>query len=213
MTPPRPYNNQVRHQQQEALRQRIVEAAAHLHARQGGLATTYADVAKQAGVSLPTVHKHFPSADDLFVSCTRHIAELGPVVRAQQILGAIDLAQAAETLVASLDEINAYFEPWLVWREHEHIQVLADITLHQQQELTALCDAVLDRHGVAGDRRELAALWESLLNFELWHRLVRAHKLTRAHVRRLLVQLLLGAAGPRPAAPHPKGPTARSSRP
>jgi hypothetical protein len=74
-----------------------------------------------------------------------------------------------------------------------------------------LCEAVLARHEVAGDRRELAAVWETLLHFELWHRLIRRHKLTRVAVRRRLIHLLLAAVGPQPAAPSPSRPSRRKS--
>ena len=54
-------------------------------------------------------------------------------------------------------------------------------------------------------RHERAATWESLIHFNLWHRLVREHKLSRASVRGLLVHLLLAVIGPQPAArPNPR---------
>jgi hypothetical protein len=69
---------------------------------------------------------------------------------------------------------------------------------------------VMERHSVGGPRGEIAAVWESLLNFELWHRLVREHKLPRAAVRAHLLSLMLAAAGQQPAPLSPR-PTGRSS--
>ena len=55
--PPRPYDNASRQLQQAELKSRIAAAAAELHASQGALATSYAQIAERAGVSLPTVYK------------------------------------------------------------------------------------------------------------------------------------------------------------
>jgi hypothetical protein len=73
-----------------------------------------------------------------------------------------------------------------------------------------LCEALLTRHCVAGPRGEIAALWESLLDFELWHRLVRVHKLPRTAVRAHVLSLLLAVTGPQPAS-RSKRPTRRIS--
>ncbi|NPC55170.1 TetR/AcrR family transcriptional regulator [Caenimonas soli] len=199
----RAYNNQTRQQLQTELKQRIVEAAVQMHAQKGGLGTSYADIAQAAGVSLPTVYKHFPQLDTLFQSCTAHVAQAAPALPVDSILAAPDLASAALQLVDAMDQLNAYFEPWLVWRDHGRNQFLAELGAQRRQQLTGLCAAILARHGLTGG----AALWESLLHFELWHRLVRGHQLPRAEVRRSLHQLLLAVAGPLPATSSSAGPT------
>src|SRR5436190_17115049 len=96
---PRAYNNQTRQQRQTELKQRIVEAAVQLHAQKGGLGTTYADIAQTAGVSLPTVYKHFPQLDTLFQSCTAHVGQVAPALPVDNIMAAPDLASAALQLV------------------------------------------------------------------------------------------------------------------
>ena len=92
--PPRPYNSETRRRKQAELRERIAAAAAELHAQQGAVATSNADIARQAGVSLPTVYSHFPSQDDLLGACTAHVASRAPQVPVEQILGAPDLRVA-----------------------------------------------------------------------------------------------------------------------
>lgn len=206
MTPPRSYDTTLRREQQEELRRRIVEATARLHARQGGLATTYAQIAAEAGVSLPTVHKYFPHADDVFRACTAHVAAQGPQLPVERILAAPTAEAAARALVDALDALHAHFEPWLAWREHEHIDVLARLEASRKDQLTGLCAAVLERHRAAADVPTAAAVWESVLGFEMWHRLVHEHGLPRERARGLLVELLLGVCGPRPAVASPHGP-------
>lgn len=202
----RAYNNETRQQQQAELKERIAAAAAKLHAGKGALATSYAEIAQAAGVSLPTVYKHFPELGDLVTACTGHAASLAPPIPAEQILAAPDLATAAQLLVQAMDRLNAYFEPWLVWREHERIPVLREINAAQRRQLTGLCAAVLARHG-APDARQVAATWETLLHFELWHSLVRHHKLPRTAVRATQLHLLLAVTGPQRAPASPLRPS------
>jgi AcrR family transcriptional regulator len=207
---PRAYNNETRQQQQAELKERVAQAAIRLHAQRGALATSYADVAQEAGVSLPTVYKHFPALDDLLRACTSHVGARAPALPVDEILAAPTLAQAAEILVEAMDRVNAYFEPWLVWKERGRIAVLEEMAAARRKSFVQLCMGLLERHGVAGPRRELAAVWESLLNFDLWHRLVRDHKLPRTAVRAHVLSLLLAVTGPQPAAPLTRPPRRRS---
>lgn len=56
----RAYRSDHRRRQAAETRRRVVEAALELFGRQGYAATTFADVAGQAGVSIQTVQKHGP---------------------------------------------------------------------------------------------------------------------------------------------------------
>ncbi|MEJ6023542.1 TetR/AcrR family transcriptional regulator [Ramlibacter sp. PS4R-6] len=204
---PRAYNSETRKQQQAALKARIAEAAVQLHAEKGVLGTSYADVAQRAGVSLPTVYNHFPTQDDLIGACTGHAASLAPELPVGDMLAAPTLAAAAEMLADAMDRMHLYFEPWMAWGERRVIPTLQQILDGERRQLTGLIAQLLAAHLGAGDHREAAATWETLLSFDFWHRLVREHKLARTAARRQVVQLLLAAAGPLPAAspsPRPK---------
>ncbi|HLS55524.1 MAG TPA: TetR/AcrR family transcriptional regulator [Zeimonas sp.] len=198
--PPRPYNSETRRRKQAELRERIAAAAAELHAQRGAVATSNADIARQAGVSLPTVYSHFPSQDDLLGACTAHVAGRAPQVPVEQILGAPDLRAATERLVDAADALNAHFAPWKAWREDRVIPFLARMSDAARAQQTALIAQLLERHFGAGDHREVAATWETLLSFDPWHRMVLEHGLPRPAVRRQLVQMLLAVVGPQPAA-------------
>lgn len=198
---PRAYAIHTRRQQQLALKANIAAVAAQLHATQGVLNTTYAQIAKCAGVAIPTVYKHFPSLDELVRGCTAHVVRQAPEFPAEHILAAPDIESAVQRLVVALDRLNAYFEPWVTWREQDRLPALAEMAAHRRMELTALCAAVLKRHGAHSALRDAPSIWEALIHFECWQRLVREHKLSRTAVRRTLVHLLLAVAGPQPAAP------------
>ncbi|MBC5763738.1 TetR/AcrR family transcriptional regulator [Ramlibacter albus] len=207
---PRAYDTTTRELQQAELKARIAAAAAELHRTQGALATSWADIAREAGVSLPTVYKHFPTMDDLLQACTGHVAAQAPQFAAEAIVAAPDLEAAARALVEAVEMQHHHFAPWRAWREHGQLPALARMYEQQRVQLTGLCQQVLARHGV-DDARSVAAVWEALLHFELWHRLVHAHGMARAAARERIVHLLLAAAGPRPAAPTPARPKPRKT--
>jgi AcrR family transcriptional regulator len=194
----RPYNNATRRRQQAALKARIAAATVGLHAEKGAVATRYADIAKAAGVSLPTVYKHFPTQDALLQGCTGHVTARAPELPVATILAAPDLPAAARLLVAAMERQHLHFEPWLAWREDRVIPFLAGMSGDIRRGRAALAAEVLKRHGVRKGHKDAVAAWESVLSFDLWHRLVREHGLSRRAARGVLVRLLLAAvaAGP-----------------
>ena len=200
--PPRPYNNESRLQSQAELKSRIAAAAARLHAEKGALGTSWADIAQAAGVSLPTVYKHFPDFETLIPACTGQAARLAPPLPVERVLACEDLAEAAQAFAQACDQLNAYYEPWLAWGESPRLEPLARLQAQEREAFTGLCRQVLQRHlpGSAG-LAEMAAQWQALLDFPLWHALVRRHGLSRAATRRHITHLLLAATGPQPADP------------
>lgn len=193
---PRAYNAESRRRQQAERKARIAAATAGLHAQKGVAGTSYADIARQAGVSLPTVYSHFPTQDELLRGCTAHVAARAPGIPLQVVLVAADLPAAADLLVASMERVHLHFEPWLARREDGVVPFLAAASAALCRDRTALVARVLERHLGSGSRPELEAAWESLLSFDFWHRLVRAHGLSRAAARRVIVQCLLSLAAP-----------------
>jgi AcrR family transcriptional regulator len=208
----RPYDNTTRRRRQAALKERIAAATAGLHAKKGVVGTRYADVARAAGVSLPTVYKHFPTLDVLLQGCTGHVVAQAPPLPVAKVLAADDLATAARLLVAAMERQHLHFEPWLAWREDRVIPFLAGMSEAIRRDRAALVAELLKAHGVRGGLRETVAAWESLLSFDLWHRLVREHGLSRRAAHAVLIRCLLAAAGPDPEPPA-STPKERSQRP
>jgi AcrR family transcriptional regulator len=179
--------------------QRVAAATAELHAEKGQVATSYADIAHRAGVSLPTVYSYFPTQAALMSACTGHVAAGAPPLPVEEILAAPDLQAAAATLVISMDALHAYFQPWLSWRAEGAIPFVAELRINNRDRLTKVLVQLLSRRR-KGAPAACAAAWESILSSDLWERLVRQHALPRAGVRALLIDLLLAALGPEPAA-------------
>lgn len=188
--------------------QRVAAAAAELHAEKGPVATSYADVAERAGVSLPTVYSYFPTQDALMSACTGHVAAGAPELPLDEILGASDMREAAVKLVIAMDRLHAYFEPWVSWRADTAIPFLAQLRATNRDGLLVFLRRLFSLHR-KGSQAACAAAWESLLSFDLWQRLVRQHALPRTRVRALLTDLLLSALGPEPATSLRSGPRRR----
>jgi AcrR family transcriptional regulator len=193
---PRAYNSELRLQKQAELKERIAAATATLHARKGAMATSYAEIAAAAGVSLPTVYAHFPTQDELLQGCTRHVAARAPALPIESLLAAPDLPAAAALMADAMEQQHLYFEPWLSWRENRVIPFLAAMSSEVREQLSALVARVLKRHLGPGEHREAVAAWESALSFDFWHRLSRGHGLSRPAVRRVIVSCLQAIAEP-----------------
>jgi AcrR family transcriptional regulator len=100
----RKYDSRRRQASAARTRQAIVEAAVRLHAI--GI-TTVSAVADEAGVSLPTVNKYFPTREDLFGACTRYVAERLEIVPPEELAA---IADPAERLAAVVRQLFAVFE-------------------------------------------------------------------------------------------------------
>lgn len=192
---PRSYDSTLRLQRQAELKARIAAAAVALHAEKGAVATSYADIARVAGVSLPTVHAHFPTQDDLMAGCTGHVAARAPAFPAEAILGAPDLATALDALASAMDQQHRHFEPWLVWRQERIVPLLATLSARTREHRAGFVAQLLRKHLGPGDHREAVATCEAVLSFDFWHRLVRGHGLSRPAVHRALVRCLAAGTG------------------
>src|SRR6201999_51746 len=101
---PRPYRSQLRQQQAEQTRSRVVAAAAELFAADGYARTTFAKIAAAAGVSVETVQGHGPKAA-LIIAAVEHAAfgvsgeeNVFNLDVGQRILAVHDPAEAADAL-------------------------------------------------------------------------------------------------------------------
>ena len=189
--PRRKYDNKIRRQKQDELKSSIAAATAQLHAEKGAAQTSYADIARLADVSLPTVYKHFPSEDDLFLGCTSHVAERAPLFPHKEILAAGNLDSAIKMLVEAMEQQHLYYEPWLSWRMEGYVTFVAEISVRIRHQQSDQIEQMLGHFLGPARRKNVIAGCETMLNFDAWHRLVRGHQLTRKDAKRSLVQSLM----------------------
>jgi hypothetical protein len=139
--------------------------------------------------------------NELLQGCTSHVIAKAPPFPAEAILSAPDLPAAAALLATAMEQQHLHFEPWFTWREDRVVPFLAEMSEGFRKLQTAFLSKLLALHLGKGVRREMIAGWESILSFDLWHRLVRSHGLPRPAARRVLVQCLLALIEPVPASP------------
>ncbi|MFI6144389.1 TetR/AcrR family transcriptional regulator [Streptomyces sp. NPDC051109] len=87
-------------------RQRIIEAALHLHGTAGPASTSIAAIADRAGVTRLTVYRHFPDETALFEACSGHWLSLQRLPR-PEVWGAFE--DPFERLTAGLTDIYRFY--------------------------------------------------------------------------------------------------------
>lgn len=194
----RKYNNKRRLQKQDELKSRIAAATAELHASKGAAETSYADIARQAGVSLPTVYSHFPDEGELFRGCTSHVADNAPLLPASEILAAPSLYAAIEMLVDAMEQQHIFYEPWSSRRMEGYVNFLAEMSVQIREQQSATIEKIIRHFLGPGKRQSMIAGCETVLSFDFWHRLVRGHGLPRSQARQILIQSLHSILGQLP---------------
>lgn len=131
--------------------ERLVEAARKVFADQGGQASMEA-IAKQAGVGVGTLYRHFPKRIDVVEAVYRSDVDT--------------LVEAAETSALSLPPWEA-LEAWLrayvdyarakrvfLNELHEAFEKNPDLKPASRERISAACELVLARAQAAGEARE-----------------------------------------------------------
>ncbi|WP_239516045.1 MULTISPECIES: TetR/AcrR family transcriptional regulator [unclassified Streptomyces] len=103
---PRGYEMRKRAEDVGRTRQRIVEAAVHLHGTSGPAWTTIAAIAERSGVTRLTVYRHFPDETALFEACSGHWLSRQRLPRPEE-WGAIE--NPVERLSAGLADLYRFY--------------------------------------------------------------------------------------------------------
>jgi AcrR family transcriptional regulator len=171
----RPYEKRARAAQEQATRQRIIEAAIELHGTVGPARATISAIAERAGVRRATVYRHFPDERALFLGCSGTWAERNPVPDPATWASIPD---PAARLAAALDAIYAWYErvePMLslVLRDADAVPVVAEI--QQAGRLAYFAgveDGLASGWGARGKAaRRLRAAIGLALDFHAWQTL------------------------------------------
>ena len=141
----RQYNSARREAAAAQTQQAIVEAAVKLH---GFGITTLSAVADEAGVSLPTVNKYFPTREDLFGACTKHVAEsldyVAPAALAA-IQDPLERVYATVRQIMSLHE-QTFGQSWTGYTLEDESPVIANAMADYEVLIDTLADVILNGH-------------------------------------------------------------------
>lgn len=175
----RRYELKERARSREHTRQRIVEAAVHLHTSVGPARTTISGIAEQAGVERHTVYSHFPDDRSLFRACSEHWAASHPMPDFHALATIPDPARRVRR---TLGELYAWYESVeadlaLFFRDASVVPADAEALAEMTADLESLADAVCQ--GLPRRKLVRAAVGHAL-DFETWRSLVRRQGLSRA---------------------------------
>ena len=154
----RKYNSANRRKAAEKTRQGILRAALKLHWE--GI-TEYEPLAREAGCSVATVRKHFPTRESLFQNCTRTFAESLTLPDLDAIGEITDRQRRIEAAVSELCRIHEamFGYAWLGAQQRQHSPTLDG----EMAAYEGLADAVAAL--VASEDASKSALIRGLLDF------------------------------------------------
>jgi AcrR family transcriptional regulator len=187
-------------------RQRITEAAVHLHTTVGPTQTSIASVAAEAGVTRLTVYRHFADLDTLFLACRAHWLAQDPPPDASAWPAIADLDERVRHALTELYE-------WYRRRGEELYPIYRDGTTlplatqaARREENRAQGDALVAGFVQSGERgRRLQAVARHLCDFGTWRSLAVQQGLDDREVvdvgARLISAVLAPAADPATARP------------
>lgn len=195
----RRYRQTARAEKTAATRRRIVEAAVKLHSTVGPASTSLSAVAREAGVSRPTLYEHFPDEASLFQACTMHwMAQDPPPDPASW--AAID--DPRERLTAALTDLYDHYarnRQMLenVFRDMYVVESMRafNLPLVQQSyaQMTDLLSSAYD--GLSPSPARRAALVAIAISFDTWKTLTGQGQLTNEQALELMADAVDAAGG------------------
>ena len=175
-------------------RQRIVEAAIELHGTVGPANTSLAAVARNAGVSRPTLYSHFPDEASLFHACTMHWMGQDPPPDPAAWL---EIKDSRERIGTALNEIyshyarneqmigNVFRDMYLVESMRSFNVPLVEGSFAAMTEI--ISSAFDDGSDLAARRRAVVSV---AISFNTWRSLVKIEGLTNKEAADLMAQLV-----------------------
>jgi AcrR family transcriptional regulator len=174
-------------------REAIVEAARHLHAERGLVATSWEDIAERAGVATATVYRHFPSLAELVPACARTVFDLIQPLTLEQASAMFGRLERAGDRFEQLARYSAHCyragADWLhaAHRERDFVPELDSALEVIDGSLRVLVTAAARRRLTKADHAALFVLCD----FPLWWSLSAAGLPARA-VEDAMVRLVRG---------------------
>src|SRR5690348_12102331 len=148
---PRRYDMGARADAVSETKTRIIAAAMDLHAKRGVQATRWEEIAEQAGVSIATMYRHFPSLKELVPACARTVFDvIAPLTVEQATVKYAKLDDPSDRL-AFLVKANVHCygrgEQWLhaAYRERDFIPELDTALRIIEDSGRALIEAAMQR--------------------------------------------------------------------
>jgi AcrR family transcriptional regulator len=153
----RRYNSQRRAATKAQTIENILAAAIRLH---GQGVTEMSAVARAAGVSLATVHKYFPTREDLFQGCTALFLQHLPLPSLDELARIQDPVQRLSRVVQSVYAVHeaAFSHAWLAHRLERESPTMAQTVAAMQQFVESAVTVALGPDSSVSDAARRFAL-------------------------------------------------------
>jgi AcrR family transcriptional regulator len=185
----RGYQMRKRAEDVDRTRQRIVEAAVHLHGTAGPAATSIAAIAERAGVTRLTVYRHFPDETTLFEACSGHWLAQQTPPRPQEWAAIED---PARRLRAGLTDIYRFYRggEQMLARVIRDAHAVPEPIREAREEMIRRCVDVLAGAWPQGGGRVRRAVIGHAAQFSTWHSLCREQGLADDEAVEVMVALV-----------------------
>jgi AcrR family transcriptional regulator len=193
-TKKRSYRLSARADSQAETRQRIVDAAIHLHEKLGPAQTPFTAIAERAGVTRLTLYRHFPDEAAIFAACTAHWSAQHPFPDAALWDGIADpAARAVAALTAHYDYYAGTRRMWFVaYRDAGLVKPIQPVIAQADAHLTDLAESLAAAFRARGTAaRHLTVTLRHALSYQTWSSLEERGLDTHGKVV-LVVQWLVG---------------------
>ncbi|GLS23291.1 hypothetical protein GCM10007874_63110 [Labrys miyagiensis] len=188
----RSYQMRQRANAQDATRERIVRATMLLHDEQGVAATSFADIAKSAGVGAATVHRHFPNLGALVSACGAHVwEEMKPPVPGQAIALFEGLTTRQERLERLVEELDRFYRRGALRLERASADRphIAELDGFLRAVEAGVADLIREAFALESLPEPALQLVQALTDFPVWLSMQRVEIAETAR-KHLLVHLL-----------------------
>ena len=160
-------------------RQRIIEAAVHLHGTVGPAETTIAGIARVAGLTRLTIYRHFPDDDAIFAACSAHWLSGQVPPNPATWLAATDPLSRLRVGLVDLYRFYRAGEPMLtrIYRDKASLPLTRQQAINQRDaEFCARLVELFDVNAASG--RRLRAVVAHAVSFWTWRSLCLEHGLS-----------------------------------
>ena len=184
----RPYNSKRRKRVADGTRKSIVRAAVKLH---WSGTTEFEKIADQAGCSLATVRKHFPTKEALYKDCTQVVIQALDLPDPRALAA---LADPPARLRQSLEELCRIHESMLGYAWHSgHARQHSETLERVMNDYEALTDAIAEV--VAPAHTPKAPVVRGLLDYLTYRAMRLSAKLTPQTAKEALTATVAGVIG------------------
>lgn len=184
----RSYELKERGKRQQETRQKIIEAAIHLHQTRGIAATSMNDIAEQADVGKVTVYRHFPDMAAMVGACSGQYFERNPFPDPELWRAAEDPVERMRHGLNEAYDWYASTEAMMsrVYPEARDHPVMAPYHAHWAHA----ADVLLEVWPEKGRRKVLLRAAIALaLDFDTWRTLVKVQGLSNTQATELMARL------------------------